>query len=172
MGPAQAIRIGFAKSFQFSGRASRSEFWWFSLAFCCAIFAAAFTLTHLKWLFIGRLETILIWKSLNTICFASLVSLLSVSARRHHDIGFPAFLPSVALLPLLALLCASLVFLPALLGADPDPLLFMLKVVRPAAELLLVLLIASAVLALFPSKAGTNGFGAPPTDLKPQEVQP
>ncbi len=38
MGPAQAIRTGFAKSFQFSGRASRSEFWWFAspvfLALC------------------------------------------------------------------------------------------------------------------------------------------
>ena len=30
MGPAQAIRTGFAKSFQFSGRASRAEFWWFA----------------------------------------------------------------------------------------------------------------------------------------------
>ena len=30
MGPAQAIRTGFAKSFQFSGRASRPEFWWFA----------------------------------------------------------------------------------------------------------------------------------------------
>jgi uncharacterized membrane protein YhaH (DUF805 family) len=30
MGPAQAIRTAFAKSFQYSGRASRSEFWWFA----------------------------------------------------------------------------------------------------------------------------------------------
>jgi uncharacterized membrane protein YhaH (DUF805 family) len=30
MGPAQAIRTGLVKSFQFSGRASRSEFWWFA----------------------------------------------------------------------------------------------------------------------------------------------
>jgi uncharacterized membrane protein YhaH (DUF805 family) len=30
MGPAQAIRTGLAKSFQFSGRASRAEFWWFA----------------------------------------------------------------------------------------------------------------------------------------------
>ncbi|MGV8988429.1 MAG: DUF805 domain-containing protein [Cypionkella sp.] len=29
MGLAQAIRTGFAKSFQYSGRASRSEYWWF-----------------------------------------------------------------------------------------------------------------------------------------------
>ncbi|NBZ87641.1 DUF805 domain-containing protein [Stagnihabitans tardus] len=29
MGPAEAIRTGFAKSFQYSGRASRSEYWWF-----------------------------------------------------------------------------------------------------------------------------------------------
>ncbi len=28
MGPATAIKTGFAKSFQFTGRASRSEFWW------------------------------------------------------------------------------------------------------------------------------------------------
>lgn len=30
MGPAAAIKTGFAKSFQFRGRTSRSEFWWFS----------------------------------------------------------------------------------------------------------------------------------------------
>lgn len=33
MGPAQAIRTCLAKSFQFSGRASRSEFWWFFAPF-------------------------------------------------------------------------------------------------------------------------------------------
>lgn len=32
MGPAQAIWNGIAKSFEFSGRASRSEFWWFAAA--------------------------------------------------------------------------------------------------------------------------------------------
>ncbi|MFN5997938.1 MAG: DUF805 domain-containing protein [Paracoccaceae bacterium] len=30
MGPARAIRTGLVKSFQFSGRASRTEFWWFA----------------------------------------------------------------------------------------------------------------------------------------------
>ena len=30
MGPAETIRTCLAKSFQFSGRASRSEFWWFA----------------------------------------------------------------------------------------------------------------------------------------------
>ncbi len=30
MGPARAIKTAFAKSFQFSGRATRPEFWWFA----------------------------------------------------------------------------------------------------------------------------------------------
>ena len=32
MGPLDAIKTGFAKSFDFKGRASRSEFWWFYLS--------------------------------------------------------------------------------------------------------------------------------------------
>jgi uncharacterized membrane protein YhaH (DUF805 family) len=38
MGPAEAIRTCVTKSFQFSGRASRPEFWWFA-AFTAAVIA-------------------------------------------------------------------------------------------------------------------------------------
>ena len=42
-GPAEAIRTCLAKSFQFKGRATRSEFWWFApvgiacIALCCVL---------------------------------------------------------------------------------------------------------------------------------------
>ncbi|MEO0905038.1 MAG: DUF805 domain-containing protein, partial [Pseudomonadota bacterium] len=46
MGPLDAIKTGFAKSFEFKGRASRSEFWWFA-AFVGTI-AAALLLPHMS----------------------------------------------------------------------------------------------------------------------------
>jgi len=43
MDAAQAIKTGFAKSFHFSGRASRPEFWWFAALYLALQFAAGFT---------------------------------------------------------------------------------------------------------------------------------
>ena len=39
MGPIQSIKTCLAKSFQFSGRASQSEFWWFATVFIGGAFA-------------------------------------------------------------------------------------------------------------------------------------
>jgi uncharacterized membrane protein YhaH (DUF805 family) len=52
MNAIDAIRTGFAKSFQFSGRASRAEFWWlFGAAFLLTTAAQLFgLLIILKWL--------------------------------------------------------------------------------------------------------------------------
>ncbi|PID37332.1 MAG: DUF805 domain-containing protein [Rhodobacterales bacterium] len=77
----QAIRTGFRKYFTLSGRASRSEFWWFQLA----LFLLAIPFAVLDVLFFvsdfeseaGPLETLY---SLATVCPS-----LTVSVRRLHD---------------------------------------------------------------------------------------
>jgi uncharacterized membrane protein YhaH (DUF805 family) len=81
MGPAEAIRTGFAKSFQFSGRASRPEFWWFALVMLpiiaagfVVVSAAEFTKNSLMMAFFLRVA----------IC----VPLLAAAARRAIDAGF------------------------------------------------------------------------------------
>ena len=43
MGPVQAIKTCLAKSFQFSGRATFPEFWWFAAVFVCGAFASFWT---------------------------------------------------------------------------------------------------------------------------------
>ncbi len=87
MGPAQAIRTGLAKSFQFYGRADRSEFWGFAalwlpiaaLGFVIldtALSAAAFTKDNILGAFFLRVF----------IC----LPLLAAAARLVIDAGFSA----------------------------------------------------------------------------------
>ena len=91
MGPLDAIKTGFAKSFQFSGRASRAEFWWFAPG--CTILltvglhsevipnlvsAALPAVRH-----IGVTPLFLLWLLLLTPAFAAF-------ARQLRDIGFGA----------------------------------------------------------------------------------
>lgn len=77
MGPAQAISSGFRKAFVFSGRASRSEFWWFfpvgvALPLCGA--ALGISLNAGYWT-----------NALLVLAFA--VPLFAVGARRLQDTG-------------------------------------------------------------------------------------
>jgi uncharacterized membrane protein YhaH (DUF805 family) len=81
MGPAQAIWTGFAKSFQFYGRSSRSEFWWFALVVLplisigfANVSAAELTESSVLGAFFLRLA----------IC----VPLLAAATRRAIDAGF------------------------------------------------------------------------------------
>jgi uncharacterized membrane protein YhaH (DUF805 family) len=82
MGPAQAIRTGFAKSFQSSGRSTRSEFWWFApIGLGLPIGIAAFAPPAVTSL--GSLAVKIL-----TVCFASL-PFSSAAARRFQDTGEP-----------------------------------------------------------------------------------
>lgn len=80
----EAIRIGFQKYFQFSGRAQRAEFWWFIL------------FVSLGTLVLSGLDVTIfnfeLWGKdfspfFDTFCLAILVPILSIGWRRMHDIG-------------------------------------------------------------------------------------
>lgn len=102
MGPVEAIKSGFAKSFDFSGRASRSEYWWF--------------------LPIGVLtpaSALLLWNSLPgdatnwigaLIVFVTLIPLLAVTTRRLRDTGEPADNVRLPTLQLIGLVMTLLVW--------------------------------------------------------------
>ncbi|MGJ8595837.1 DUF805 domain-containing protein [Sulfitobacter sp.] len=97
MGPLTAISQAVARSFTFSGRASRSEYWWFFLAYTVVFIICgsidAFMITSLvqqegeQALFtLGVFDL--------TSAFAWIITLptmLSVTVRRLHDAGFSGF---------------------------------------------------------------------------------
>ena len=78
MGPLDAIKTGFAKSFQFSGRASRAEFWWFAGAIVSCILL-------IGWLF-GFMGNSFYSIRLKSFVFLALACLLVPAAiRRFRD---------------------------------------------------------------------------------------
>ena len=83
MGPAEAIRTGVAKSFQFSGRASRSEFWWFAPV---ALIPPVVGGTQLSW---DNIDFWGIWR-VGVLIFLSL-PLIAAMSRRLQDTGEPGY---------------------------------------------------------------------------------
>ena len=86
-----AVASAFRKYFDFSGRASRSEFWWFFL-FCILLYMLAFSLTIID---IGQPDesnpeaflskALTSWFGIDFI--VTLIPSISVSVRRFHDIN-------------------------------------------------------------------------------------
>jgi uncharacterized membrane protein YhaH (DUF805 family) len=112
MGPAQAIRIGLAKSFQFSGRASRAEFWWLALA-AVLVTGIASALDRILWPDLAahfwinfgdetaRVTASFVASPLGTLAAIScLVLIATAMVRRLHDAGFSG---KLALVPLLSI---------------------------------------------------------------------
>jgi uncharacterized membrane protein YhaH (DUF805 family) len=79
MGPAQAIRTCIAKSFQFSGRASRAEYWWF-LPIGIALPIAAL-------LIVRAIAPNSGYPALCAVFLAALLPLMAVTRRRLLDSG-------------------------------------------------------------------------------------
>ena len=93
-GPIEAVRLGLRRTFQFSGTASRSEYWWFMLF----IFVVTMTIGELIDFFYYRsldpLDIHAMSSSLRItgvfllLSLVSLIPILSAGVRRLHDIGF------------------------------------------------------------------------------------
>jgi uncharacterized membrane protein YhaH (DUF805 family) len=163
MGPAQAIKTAFAKSFQFSGRATRPEFWWFAPLPILAIW--------------GTLALADIWPALSqeTVLFAILfiaapvlgLGLVAAGTRRLTDAGSPY--SNVFKLSLLAVLAAYTISglvamtLSYFAGYSSEALflygIFAIFVCLPAAGLLLL---CFAIPLARPSKARPNSAEASP----------
>lgn len=102
MGPLAAIQSVIFKSFQFSGRATRAEYWWWALFQVIAISLCV-------WIdFIRHLSSHTTPPPLNPIEWASFVfailtlpANLSVMVRRLHDTGRSGFWYFITLVPLI-----------------------------------------------------------------------
>lgn len=127
MGPAHAIATGFARSLRFSGRASRSEFWWFALVWLpiaytiCAIFLPdRSTLDAIMFAFFLRVA----------FCFPLATALV----RRGNDAGLDEYWPAAG-------------FSLALFAVSMQEVANLPEVVRPA-HFLWFLIIVSAGLSI------------------------
>ncbi len=81
----QAVQTCFRKYVEFSGRATRPEYWWFILALC-----------HL-----GRLAGFIHEFLYYLVVLAFLLPLLAVGARRLHDVGRSAWFLLLGLVPVI-----------------------------------------------------------------------
>ena len=104
MGPIQAIKACLAKSFQFSGRASRAEFWWFGPLWLVVSLALTYKILAPVKHFASH-ETLAAFLML---CVAA-IPLLSVTVRRLHDTGRTARSLVLVPIPFLALVAAFFV---------------------------------------------------------------
>ncbi|MEM7710586.1 MAG: DUF805 domain-containing protein [Pseudomonadota bacterium] len=97
----------------FSGRASRSEFWWFVL-FC---FAASFVLSFLERLFTGGEPGNGLLGAIFSL--AALIPSLAVSVRRLHDIDRTGWWLLLGLVPLVGVIVLLIFYvLPGTPGAN------------------------------------------------------
>lgn len=81
----ESVKSCFSRYAGFSGRASRSEYWWWTLFVVLATLATAFVSDVLSGL----------------VSLATLVPFLAVAARRLHDIGKSGWWQLVGFIPLL-----------------------------------------------------------------------
>jgi uncharacterized membrane protein YhaH (DUF805 family) len=92
-----AISAGFQRYFDFQGRASRPEFWWF-LVFLCLLGIG----TAILDLALGYGGDIGPTNTISTL--ATIVPSLSVGARRLHDIGRSGWWQLIVLVPLVGII--------------------------------------------------------------------
>jgi uncharacterized membrane protein YhaH (DUF805 family) len=89
MGMGEAVSSVLSKYATFSGRARRSEYWWFYLAYVLAYVVAAI---------IDALLGVMVLEVV--IVLAVLIPSLAVTVRRLHDVGRSAWWLLIALIPL------------------------------------------------------------------------
>ncbi len=169
MGFAEAISTCFRRYFDFSGRAVRSEYWWFVL-FVLASNLALSAIEQMTWSAdpSGVEPTILT----SMFALATLIPTLAVTARRLHDIGRSGWwqtLPYAAAPVSLAaayVLWLAIVAVADVAGAEPIP--FLSSFLQLAA---LGVLGSSLLLLLWwltrPSEPGPNKYGPNPHEVTP-----
>ena len=109
----KAIKLGFKNCFKFSGRASRTEFWYFVLFYTIVIYTLGFGIAFAI-PFLNRCASIAPYTGLAIVCILSivlLIPLLGITVRRLHDTErkglwiLPVLIPQV--LYLISLTCLT-----------------------------------------------------------------
>lgn len=159
MGPIRAVKSALEKSFDFAGRAPRSEFWWF-LAFLCIIQFGSVNAD--RWsrgetginigVYFGLGPQYPWWLNIFTALFG--LPFMSVIARRCQDIGIA---PSRLII---FCFCVSAAFLLAIKAVPTGSGLNIILIV-----FILTFLCSFLFLTLKKSEPGTNAFGPNPNEV-------
>jgi uncharacterized membrane protein YhaH (DUF805 family) len=120
MGFVEAIQTVYSKYVTFSGRASRSEFWWFQLFYSIVVIGISFV-SYAVSSDGGSGFLVLIWE------LGNLLPVLAVGIRRLHDIDRSGWWVLIALIPLVGWIVLLVWDCTEGTGGDnrfgPDPLL-------------------------------------------------
>lgn len=174
MGFVEAVGTGFRKSFTFSGRASRSEYWWWTLFLMIGsfLYTLGFSIAVPK-MGLPETETMGIPVLLSLIGIAALFTLitfiptLAVTVRRLHDLGRTGGWIVVPWLLNAAVWWGALMSAPKELFGQQigtiggDPLLGAVLMIG-ASLALLVFSIVFLVWMILPGTKGDNYFGPDP----------
>lgn len=105
MGPIEAFTTGWRKSFNYGGKATRSEYWWFIFTNIIAMFML-FTLVNTT-----ATDNIIAQLIFFTYIFALVFPTISIGFRRIRDTGkswgwyFVSFIPFIGSIWFVALMC-------------------------------------------------------------------
>lgn len=108
MGFAEAITSGFGSMTKFSGRASRSEFWYWIL-FVAILEVVSYFLGGL----LGRNDNTLVGLIFNLIAVVLILATLAVGCRRLHDTGKTGWLQLLLIIPCVGHIILIFLWLPA-----------------------------------------------------------
>jgi len=165
-----AIKSGFQNYFNFKGRASRSEFWYWVL-FTVLIGLVATTLESAIWPtpmvqgdWMQDLESIAAQQTplSNILALVLFIPNLSMLARRFHDAGFSAKWLFLQLIPVAYGIFAAIGVVSILLNSDIDmlsveELMSLVFLVLPIFGLFLAVMVVYLVFALRPSRSFYDG---------------
>lgn len=119
-----SVLTAYRKTFTFRGRAPRAEFWWFALAQLVLMIALAMLEMRLGWTENGTAEFGEGPLSL-TYQLGHLITWISVTVRRFHDMDHSGWWVLIALVPIASLIQLVWLAKPGTQGENgfgPDPL--------------------------------------------------
>ena len=105
-----SIKLGFKKIFDFSGRASRSEFWWFYLTYVFLSLAAIFVIMVLAILSEPNISDSAL-DSMSYIGYVTGIGTLGATVRRLHDRDISGWAILLFIIPLVNIYLLVLLFL-------------------------------------------------------------
>jgi len=119
MGPLKSISTAIARTFTFSGRASRAEYWWFfalytAVCMVCVLLDGMMVVDLVEQGGEAALATLGVFAFKSTIAWLVMMPTLAcVTVRRLHDAGFSGFWLLLYLVPLGGLVLLILHMLPS-----------------------------------------------------------
>lgn len=153
MGPVEATVSVIANSVEFSGRASRSEYWWF---------AAVWSLAYIAIIAIQRRSS-----KFPEIAFIAITALpvMSVSFRRLQDAGFSGWWSVIEVAAIGLISLVLFLSMPSVSDDEDAPVLLPSSTFLASAALFIIASIGCIWHFSLPSEPGPNQYGPNPHEV-------